>query len=54
MTGLITNPQPQAWLETRWAHIKKSALSTLPLQYQRKGLGEVSQEHQTNSGISFC
>lgn len=53
MTGLITDPQPQAWLETRWAHIKKSALSTLPLQYQRKGLEEVSQEHQQIQGFPF-
>lgn len=42
MTGLVTNPQPEAWLEILWAHIKKSALSTLPLQYQGKSLGEVS------------
>ena len=54
MTGLITDPQPEAWLEILWAHIKKSALSTLPLQYQGKSLGEVSQEHQQIQGFPFA
>lgn len=38
MTGLITDPQPQAWLETRWALIKKSALSTCPCSTREKDL----------------
>lgn len=48
MTGLVTNPQPEAQLEILWAHIEKSALSMLPLQYQGKSLEEVSREHQQN------
>jgi len=54
MTGLITDPQPEARLEILWAHRKKSALSTLPLQYHRKSLGEVSPEHQQIQGIPFA
>lgn len=54
MTGLITDPQPEVWLEILWAHIKESALSTLPLQYQGKSLGEVSREHQQIQGFPFA
>lgn len=54
MTGLIINLQPEAWLEILWAHIKKSALSTLPLWYQGESLGEVSQEHQQIQRFPFA
>lgn len=54
MTGLITSPQPEAWFEILWAHIKRSVLSTLSFQYQGNSLGEVSQEHQQIQGFPFA